>query len=77
MASPDFFFFFPAKAFCILRALSPDTLEALKSSETRSDDVIFTIFPKTAEAFFLDEEASAAVQMCATARNTAIMPMTG
>lgn len=55
MASQNLLVFFPAKVFCGLRALSnPETLEALKSFETRSDDVILAIFLKMGEAYLLD-----------------------
>lgn len=34
---------------------SPETLEALKSFETRSDDVILAGYPKTGECCILDK----------------------
>ena len=37
---------------------SPETLEALKSFETRSEDVILAGYPKTGECFFLDKQSS-------------------
>lgn len=52
-------------------------MEALKSFETRGDDVILTIFPKMSECPVLDEEITAAVQECMTAHNRAITPMAG
>ena len=56
---------------------SPETLEALKSFENRSDDVVLTIFPKTAMSYLLDEKSTAAAQKCVTAHDPAITPTTG
>uniref|UniRef100_A0A8C4PBN0 Sulfotransferase n=1 Tax=Dromaius novaehollandiae TaxID=8790 RepID=A0A8C4PBN0_DRONO len=68
---------FSYKGILLLATLtSPETLEALKSFEARSDDVILIGYPKTGECCLLDKESihSAAIQKCVPSFNTAVIP---